>query len=92
MRARDSVPEISPSASERPAKVAPGWTKPFERMSSNAAHDVSTRTNLRELSGEKKSFRMHEGVLKGVDINIGEKETLNATVLIHRVTGHLHLL
>jgi hypothetical protein len=26
-----------------PAKVAPGWTKPFERMSSKAARDVITR-------------------------------------------------
>ena len=40
---------------------------------------LQQESDLRELSGEKKSFRMHESVLEHVDIDIYEKrETLDA--------------
>jgi hypothetical protein len=44
------------------------------------------------LSSEKKSFRTHECVLKRADADICEKrETLDVTVLIRRVLGHIHI-
>lgn len=35
---------------------------------------------------------MCEGVLKCVDVDIDEKETLNATVFICYIIGHLYIL
>ena len=44
----------------------------LSKMSSKAARHVATRGDLRKLSGEKKSFRMREGVLKGTDVDVRE--------------------
>lgn len=52
----------------------------------------NNKGDLRKLSGEKKSSRMRESVLKSADVDICEKrETLDVTVLICRVIGHLHI-
>jgi hypothetical protein len=67
------------SPGEWPAKVAPAGIHLSNACLRRLCATLQQESDLRELSGEKKSFRMRESVLEHVDVDIYEKrETLDA--------------